>query len=134
MLSLSLDVNGFVLDTGAGDAITLQGLDAADPAAWPDITLQLIDGDIRRYDLKSEFQAFYAAQTQDPALTSWPLNTTLDANLLDVSTDQAIGGAMAYQYATGGSDAMLDDAAIRGVLARPNSSCKRTANTGGCSL
>jgi len=114
---MTRDGNGsFILETG-GDSIALQGLDAANPATWPDITLQLIDGDIRRYDLKAEFQAFNAAQAQDPALTTWPLSTTLDANLLDVSIDHAIGGALAYQYAVSGSAAMPNDAAIRGVLA-----------------
>ena len=75
---------------------------ASAPADWPSGTLQIIGSDIRTYDLNAVVQAFYDARAQDPEITQWSAAEALQANLLSVSTTEALGGQLAYEYATSG--------------------------------
>jgi Ca2+-binding RTX toxin-like protein len=98
------------------NAISLPNLLAA-PELWPSLVLQTIGDDVHTYDLGQVLEDFYGALDQDSAITNWAAGGALEENLLSVSTTQAMGGAIAYQYATTGSLDGLTAEQIRGVLA-----------------
>jgi len=104
-----LQKNGDIaVDAGAGDRIDLRGWYLNDPHAAMRLQV-IVDGAIDVYDLTA-------------ALASWQVDggaaaIVLKANHLSTSTDRALGGALAYEYATSGSLAAMSAAAIRAVLA-----------------
>jgi Ca2+-binding RTX toxin-like protein len=100
-LSLVRDGEDLVLAVGAGDSIRLTREFEADPQDWPAITLQLF-GSVHTYDLTASIDG-----------------SIEDFHLADSETE-ALGGALAWQYATTGSLEALSDAEIRQVLADPD--------------
>jgi Ca2+-binding RTX toxin-like protein len=108
---IPMDNGEFRLESWYDDVITFK---KDDDAEWPTITLQLIGDDVRRYDFNGLLESFEQALSSDPDLYFWELSeASLEDNLIDSSTDQAVGGALAYVYAHGEA---LTEAAIRGVL------------------
>ena len=83
---------------------------------WPSLVLQVIGNDIRTYDLGQVLVAYFAALEQDPEIGRWSAAEALHANLLGTSTTHAMGGAIAYQYATTGAVEGLTPDQIRSVL------------------
>jgi Ca2+-binding RTX toxin-like protein len=116
-ITLSMAEGGSAVRIGisADDGLTSY-VYAGDPSSWPQGTLQLIGEDIRTYDLNAVVQAFLDARAQDPEITEWSAAATLVDNLLTVSTTEALGGALAWQYATTGDLAALSTADKQGVL------------------
>ena len=93
---------------GAGDRIDLRGWYLNYPHA--EMRLQLIaDGKIDVYDLTAAVAAWEA----DGAAAA----TALEANHLSTSTDQALGGGLAYEYANAGNLTAMSASAMRAVLA-----------------
>ncbi len=79
--------------------------------------LQIIDEQIRWYDLTAVMNDFNWQQQQFPAdFANWNLNTALENNLLGTNTDLAYGGDLAYRYANGGNNAMPSVESIRQIL------------------
>jgi Ca2+-binding RTX toxin-like protein len=119
-LSLRKEGSELVLAIGSADAIRLNRQFEADPKNWREIKLQLIGGsNISTYDFSSAIDDFYGALDVDPLLTDFPLEAVLQSHLLESGTDRAIGGDLAYQYATQGNLDALARAHIRRVLANP---------------
>jgi Ca2+-binding RTX toxin-like protein len=97
-LSLDRDGDDLVLSVGASDSIRLTRAGEVDPQAWPQMTLQLF-GSVHRYDLTASIDGDIA-----------------DHHLGDSETE-ALGGALAWQYATTGNLNALSTAEQRSVLA-----------------
>jgi Ca2+-binding RTX toxin-like protein len=117
---LMIGVGPEVLPEWEGDyvpqeAIVLPNL-MAQPDLWPSLVLQVIDADVRSYDLGPVVETFNTEIAQTPANARWSAAEALQANLLGVSATHAMGGAIAYQYATAGSVNGLTAAQIRSVL------------------
>ncbi|MGH9255858.1 MAG: calcium-binding protein, partial [Vicinamibacterales bacterium] len=110
----------FLIEIGALDTINIGFLYTADSQFWPVTTLQIIGADIRTYDLNAVVVAYNAARAQDPGLIHWSGADALAANLLSMSTTEALGGAIAYQYATAGNLNDLSTAQQQAVLADAN--------------
>jgi Ca2+-binding RTX toxin-like protein len=116
------------------EAIVLPNL-MAQPELWPTIVLQVIGDDVRSYNLGPVVEAYNVELAQNPTTTRWSATQALQANLLGVSTTHALGGAIAYQYATSGSVEGLTPAQIRSVLVgadfgvAPQSIAMSTANS-----
>ncbi len=87
-----------------------------DPESWPAGKLQIVGTDVRTYDLNAVMQAFFAAREQDEGLTVWSAEQALQDNLLTVSTTEAIGGDIAYRYATTGSIASLSTSQRQAIM------------------
>ncbi|MGH8745274.1 MAG: hypothetical protein ACREUK_02150, partial [Burkholderiales bacterium] len=103
-LALARDGPDVVLDVAGAGSIRLTRQWEDDPAAWPQITLQLF-GSVHLYDF-------------DGAMgTEGAFGEALAANKLSDSESEGIGGAIAWQYATTGSTGALSDAQLRSVLA-----------------
>jgi hypothetical protein len=100
------------VEIGTADAVQFTAF-AADPQDWPSVTLQLVGAEARAYDLNAVVLAHRAAGSPD----AWAAGDALDANLLTVSTTHALGGALAYQYATTGGLSALTGAEVSSVLA-----------------
>jgi Ca2+-binding RTX toxin-like protein len=97
-LSLSRDGDDLVLAVGNSDSIRLTRQGEADPQAWPQITLQLF-GSVHTYDLTASIDGLIA-----------------DHHIAD-SQSEAVGGALAWQYATTGTVGGLTSAQQHSVLA-----------------
>ena len=92
------DQSYFVLGLGGDDSLELDSF-SFDSMFWPTVTLQLIGDDIRTYDLNAVVQDFFDAG----APGDWSAEESLQQHLLTVSATDALGGVIAYQYATTGS-------------------------------
>src|SRR6185436_772767 len=111
-LGLRQDGLDLVLVMPDGDSIRLTRQLEADPAAWPQITLQLF-GSVHSYDFNgviADFNSF-----QDPSLFL-PLDGVLQQREIGVSEEEALGGALAWAYANEGSTSTLTVEEIRSVL------------------
>jgi Ca2+-binding RTX toxin-like protein len=97
------------------EAIVLPNL-VSQPELWPSLVLQVIGDDVRCYNLGPVVEAYNAELAQNPGATRWSATQALQENLLGVSTTHAMGGAIAYQYATTGTVDGLTPAQIRSVL------------------
>jgi Ca2+-binding RTX toxin-like protein len=117
-LALSQDGNDLVLAIGQGESIRLTREFEADPLAWPAITLQMF-GSVHTYDFNAVMNDFYAAVVADPELTSFALDGVLQAHETAFSETDALGGAIAWQYATAGTTSGLTTEQIQSVLADP---------------
>ena len=126
--------NDLILDTGAGESITLKDWYAA-PSSHGVVTLQviaesmpgfdpqsvdtLLSQKVQEFDFAGLASHFDAAQVADPAMTSWNLmNGLLDAHLAGSDT-ASLGGDLAYQYGLNGSLTGIGLAAAQDVLAAP---------------
>jgi Ca2+-binding RTX toxin-like protein len=115
-LSLRQQGGDLVLSAGGTDSIRLTRSLEADPQDWPQIKLQIIAaGSVSTYDLNAVIDEFRAEAAQDPTL-QLPIGALLQASQLSSSTTEALGGALAYQYAvTGNTDAVYCAEADRAV-------------------
>jgi trimeric autotransporter adhesin len=118
-LSLSQDGDDLVLSVGASDSIRLSRAFQADPKVWPQITLQMF-GSVHTYDFNAVIADFEDALADDPGLDSFSLEGVLQAHETSFSETEALGGALAWQYATTGSVDGLTTAQKRAVLANPD--------------
>lgn len=120
-LSMTMDGRDVILNCG-GDAIRLIGIlpdeEDEDSTAQPEITLQIIGSDIRIFDLNAVIDAFVAAVENGSSAINWTIADVLASSLIR-STDTAIGGILAQQYAQDGHLGSLDSAAIRAALTDP---------------
>ncbi|HEX9875714.1 MAG TPA: calcium-binding protein, partial [Gammaproteobacteria bacterium] len=114
-LSLSPDGDAILLKVGASDSVRLTREFEDEPQAWPTITLQLF-GSVHTYDFNGVIDELYAALDANPSLTDFALENVLPAHLVASSETDALGGAIAYQYATTGTTAGLSNAQILSVL------------------
>jgi hypothetical protein len=116
-LSMTGYENYVVLAIGENDSIGLSNSNAD----WTEIRLQIFDGiAVKTYDLNAIIDDLNAQIAQNSELTALSLNGTLDSYLIDTSTDHAIGGSLAYQYATQGNVNALSQAQILEVLTDPD--------------
>src|SRR5258706_5491332 len=102
-LTLSREGDDLILGLGGADSIRLTRSFEADPQAWPSIVLQMISGAVHTYDLNAVIADFEQALANDPSLTQLALDGVLQAHPLGVSATDALGGALAWRYATAGS-------------------------------
>ena len=117
-LTLSRDGDAILLSTGAaGEGIDLLQVN---PDPWPGITLQLFDGGtVSTYALNPLIEEFLAQEASNPSVVL-SLAALLAAHQLSSSTVEALGGALAYQYATTGNISALSTAQKQAVLAAPD--------------
>lgn len=115
-LSLRRDGGDLVLGTGADDSLRLTRSFDEDPESWPQITVQLMGEWVSAYDLRAAMERFKTLEASDPGIGQWALGDALPEFRVSVSTDYAIGGELAWQYATTGAVGALSDEAIRAVL------------------
>ncbi len=105
-LSLAHDGADLLLDVAGAGSIRLTRQWEEDPAAWPEITLQLF-GSVHLYDFNAAIDA--PGQFGD----------ALEANKISSSETDGIGGALAWQYAVAGTTAGLSSTQMNSVLADP---------------
>jgi Ca2+-binding RTX toxin-like protein len=116
-LALRRDGGDLLLDVGGAGAIRLTRQWEDDPAAWPEITLQLF-GSVHLYDFNAAIDALVAQADGDPAF-ALPLGEVLAANELSFSETDGLGGAIAWRYAATGSSAGLSSEQLHDVLGDP---------------
>ncbi|WP_310449472.1 putative Ig domain-containing protein [Sulfuritalea sp.] len=114
-LSLTRDGNDLVLTLGTMDSLRMIWWYPSNPDYPLHLDLQIIDADVRRYDLSAVVAAFDAAGAE----AAWPIGALLDAALVDVSSDRAVGGALAMRYARDGNLDALEAATIQSILGDP---------------
>ena len=116
-MSLSKVGTDLLLSLGGADSIRLTRQFEEFPEDWPALRLQIINaGGVTSYDLSAAITDFYDALTVDPGLTSFALNSVLASYVTGSSAGNALGGDLAYQYATTGNTDALSDTEIRAVL------------------
>jgi Ca2+-binding RTX toxin-like protein len=108
---------GVVLLIGGDDSIVIPHYSWQE--GWASITLQVF-GSAHTYDFTAAIDAFFAAQAADPELTEMSLDGVLQAYEIGTSETEALGGAIAYEYATTGSTSGLSVTQIQSILADPN--------------
>jgi Ca2+-binding RTX toxin-like protein len=130
-LAFRKSANDLILDTGAGEQITLQGWYAA-AANKSVVNLQMIEeaaadfnaasadpllnNKIEQFNFAGLAGRFDQALAATPALTSWSLtNALLDFHIGESET-AALGGDLAYQYGKTGSLATVGLTAAQGIL------------------
>jgi Ca2+-binding RTX toxin-like protein len=113
-----LSTDGFDLyfEIGAEDSLALGAFAFWSPSIRPTGNLQIVGADVNTYDLSAVLQEFLDAYALDPQLGSWSAAQSLTANLLSTSATHAIGGAIAYEYATTGGVSGLSASQIHTVL------------------
>ena len=105
-----------ILDVGQGDQITLNNWYAASPGNHKNVARlqvmteggdfnaasadRLLDKKVVDFDFLKLATAFDQARAANPALTEWSAQPALSAAYLQGSSTQAIGGDLAYRYAT----------------------------------
>lgn len=115
-LTLSRDGEDFVLALGASDSIRLT---RGEIDAWPQITLQHIDGGtVALYDFSAVLETLHGGVSEDPE-PSDSIRDALVANKIDATRDHLIGGELASYYGRGGDVDALFPGTIRAVLADP---------------
>jgi len=118
-LSFRREGTDLVLETGITDSIRFTRQWEQDPEAWPQMTLQLIDGAVSTYDLNKIINKYNELQNTDSTLTTWQIGDALASAQLDSSTEFALGGDLAYRYASTGSNDGLASEIIRGIVSDP---------------
>jgi Ca2+-binding RTX toxin-like protein len=117
----SLDAPGvsdYLITIGAADSIRLTSEWEANPAAWPAITLQMF-GSVHEYDFNAVI-ANYEAQAAGSSGFVLPLDTALRAHEVATRETDALGGAIAWRYATQGNVTALSTDVLRNVLSDPS--------------
>jgi Ca2+-binding RTX toxin-like protein len=120
-LYLSTEGDDLIISIGGTDSIRLEYLfsDYAS-AERPLLKLQIIDTDIRIYDLNAVIATFETAVEQGASNTNWPMTEALASHILSISLEEAIGGKLAYHYARNGNLEGLETGAIRDILSSVN--------------
>jgi Ca2+-binding RTX toxin-like protein len=118
-LSLSENDAGLLVSIGANDSVRLSRELEDDPRAWPEITLQMF-GSVHTFDLNAVIEEFYAALGDDPSLAVFALDGVLQPYEISYSESSALGGALAWQYATSGATSGLSTGETQSVLADPD--------------
>jgi len=130
-LAFRKSANDLILDTGAGEQITLQGWYAA-AANKSVVNLQMIEeaaadfnavstdpllnNRIEQFNFAGLAGRFDQALAATPTLTSWSLtNALLDFHIGESDT-AALGGDLAYQYGRNGSLSTVGLTAAQGML------------------
>lgn len=100
--------NDLVLDVGSNDSLTFENWYGSS-ASQSFTTLQLSSGQlgdtaaIDQYSFSQLVAAFDAARTANSTLTAWQLSTELLNARLSTSGEAALGGELAFSYATQGN-------------------------------
>ena len=130
-LSLRKVGNDLVFDVAQGDSITFKDWYTGSARRSVD-TLQMVTvgGDysttstdrmknrkIVSFDFEQLANRFDAVRAANPSLTSWPVASELNNYFKASSDTQAIGGDLAYRYATTGSYGDLDWMGVRNRMA-----------------
>ena len=117
---LPQDGGQFVLSVGASDSIRLGAGWGQDPLTWPPIALQMIgNGTVKTYDFSAAIGVYLGQAAQHPGLTL-ALAPVLQQHVVSTSTTEALGGAIAYQYAVAGNADALTAAQEQAVLSDVN--------------
>ena len=130
-LSFSKSTNDLVLKVGTTDQITFKDWYATTPSK-PVVNLQviaeamsgftpggsdpLLDQKVERFNFTGLVNAFDAARTATPTLTSWALSNALATQQLAGSDTAAIGGDLAYQYGKNGTLAGMGLTAAQDII------------------
>jgi Ca2+-binding RTX toxin-like protein len=141
-LSLSKTGNNLVLNLGGSDSMTfkdwyldttrrnLTTLQVVTAATGGDFSASSTDRMKNKGVVNFNFEAlvnkFDQARAANPTLTSWPLATQLDAFYSSGSNTQALGGNLAYRYATTGSYGDLGWAGVRAAMQGLNGMTQQT--------
>ncbi|NMG77210.1 calcium-binding protein, partial [Aromatoleum diolicum] len=130
-LALRRSGQDLVLDTGAGDSITLQNWYSstsyhgvanlqlvAEAMTAFDATSSdpLLNQKVQQFDFTGLVNRFDQAMAANPALTSWSLSSSLLEFHVAGSDTAALGGDLAYQYGKNGSLAGIGISAAQGIL------------------
>ena len=141
-IALRKSGNDLVLDLGQADAVTLEGW-YLDSSRKNVTTLQVVTaapgGDylagssdrlrnrkVVAFDFEQLVVRFDAARAANPALTTWSMAADLNAAYVSGNDTRAIGGDMAWRYATTGSYGDLDWRAINTRLGAMSSTTWQT--------
>jgi Ca2+-binding RTX toxin-like protein len=131
-LSLSKSGNNLVLNTGAGEGVTLANWYTAttnrsvlnlqviaEAIAEFDATSSntLLNNKVERFNFGGLVNRFDAARTANPTISSWALTNALLDFHLGGSDSAAIGGDLAYQYGKQGGLANVGSTGAQNVLA-----------------
>jgi Ca2+-binding RTX toxin-like protein len=142
-LSLRKSGNDLVLDVAQGDSITFRDWYTSSARRSVDL-LQMVTvgGDysasstdrmknrkVVTFDFEQLVNKFDQARTANPSLTSWPLDSQLNAYFKASSDTQALGGDLAYRYATTGSYGDLDWMGVRNRMTGMNGSTLQALTT-----
>lgn len=137
-LRLGRSGNDLVLDLGRGDGVIFRDW-YLDETRRNLTTLQVVTGaaggdydaasgdrlrnrQVVSFNFERLVQRFDQARAANPQVASWALAGELDAAYLRGSDTQAIGGDLAYRYATSGSYGDLDWRAVRNRMPGVNGS------------
>lgn len=115
-LTLLRDGTDLLVDVAGTDSIRLPHESEADQVDWPAITLQMF-GSVHEYDFDAVISQYESAAAGEPDFVL-PLEGVLQAHEIAINQTDAIGGAIAWRYATAGYEGLsVDD--LRTVLAGP---------------
>src|SRR5262249_12102005 len=89
------------------------------PQTFPDIRLQMF-GSVHLYDFNAVIADLRAAEAADPSAYFLQLGDVLQSHEISVSDTDALGGAIAWRYATYGTTAGLTTQQIQEILANPD--------------
>ncbi len=131
-LSLRKSANDLILDTGAGESITMKNWYAAgdnqgmlnlqviaDAMAGFDANSAdpLLNQRVQTFDFRGIVSAFDAQRAANPGLSNWALSSALLNFHLSGSDGAALGGDLAYQYGNRGSLAGIGMQSVFDTLA-----------------
>ncbi|HEX7070737.1 MAG TPA: putative Ig domain-containing protein, partial [Rhodothermales bacterium] len=114
-IELRREPGALIMQIAPGDSLMLGGYTPG--GNWPSGTLQIVGEDVRAYDLNAVARSFYDAQKD---ALPWDASIASSEHLLWASETHAIGGAIAYQYATTGSTEALSKAQKADVIGDPS--------------
>jgi Ca2+-binding RTX toxin-like protein len=116
-LSLSRFGSDVTVSIGLNDSITLTGDFRGGQPFYPDTVLQLF-GSAHLYDFDTLLYDYLAQESQNPGLVL-SLDAVLPSYEFASSETDALGGAIAWEYATSGTLAALGNAQMRAVISDP---------------
>lgn len=118
-LDLHQDGYQLLLSLGDEDSIGISSDVEFSAQQIPQIILQIIDeGMVIAYDLSVAIRDFYLALDADLEI-SMSLASALQPYILNTSTSHAMGGDIAFRYATGGAYQSLTLAQIQSIVGSP---------------
>jgi hypothetical protein len=115
------------LDTTRRNVTTLQVVTAATGGDFSaGSTDRMKNKGAVNFNFEALVNKFDQVRAASPTLTSWPLATQLDAFYSSGSNTQALGGNLAYRYATTGSYGDLGWAGVRAAMQGLNGTTQQT--------